>query len=102
MLRIIGALAGGALGLGAQVFVLPYLDSIGDFTLLFGAVTIVAAWIATSDPRRSDVGLQVALAFYIINLQEFKIQTSLSPARDRDAGTLLRVFVLWLEFDQRY
>lgn len=100
ILRIIGALAGGALGLGAQVFVLPYLDSIGDFTLLFGAVTIVAAWIATSGPRLSYVGLQVALAFYIINLQEFKIQTSLSPARDRVAGILLGLFVMWVVFDQ--
>jgi len=102
ILRIIGALAGGALGLGAQVFVLPYLDSIGDFTLLFGAVTIVAAWIATSGPRLSYVGLQVALAFYIINLQEFKIQTSLSPARDRVAGILLGLFVMWVVFDQMW
>jgi multidrug resistance protein MdtO len=100
LLRIIGALAGIALGLGAQVFVLPHLDSIGDFTLLFGAVTIVTAWITTSGPRLSYVGLQVALAFYIINLQEFKIQTSLAPARDRVVGILLGLSVMWIVFDQ--
>jgi multidrug resistance protein MdtO len=100
ILRIIGALAGSALGLGAQLFILPHLDSIGDFTLLFGAVTIAAAWIATSGPRLSYVGVQVALAFYIINLQEFKIQTSLAPARDRVVGILLGLFVMWVVFDQ--
>ncbi len=100
ILRIVGALAGGALGLGAQVFVLPYLDSIGDFTLLFGAVTIAAAWIATSGPRLSYVGVQVALAFYIISLQEFKIQTALAPVRDRVVGILLGLLVMWVVFDQ--
>jgi multidrug resistance protein MdtO len=100
ILRIIGALAGCALGLGAQVFVLPHLDSIGDFTLLFGAVTIAAAWIATSGPRLSYVGVQVALAFYIINLQEFKIQTALAPARDRVVGVLLGLSVMWVVFDR--
>ena len=100
ILRISGALAGCALGLGAQVFVLPHLDSIGDFTLLFGAVTIAAAWIATSGPRLSYVGVQVALAFYIINLQEFKIQTSLAPPRDRVVGILLGLFMMWIVFDQ--
>src|SRR5260370_22383350 len=83
ILRISGALAGCALGLGAQLFVLQHLDSIGDFTLLFVAVTIVAAWIATSGPRLSYERVQLDLAFYIINLQEFKIQTALAPARDR-------------------
>jgi multidrug resistance protein MdtO len=100
ILRIIGALAGSAVGLGAQVFVLPHLDSIGDFTLLFGAVTIAAAWIATSGPRLSYVGVQVALAFYIINLQEFKIQTALAPARDRVVGILLGLSVMWIVFDR--
>jgi multidrug resistance protein MdtO len=100
VLRIIGALAGCALGLGAQLFVLPHLDSIGDFTLLFGAVTIAAAWIATSGPRLSYVGVQVALAFYIINLQEFKIQTALAPVRDRIVGILLGLSVMWVVFDR--
>jgi multidrug resistance protein MdtO len=44
--------------------------------------------------------LQVALAFYLINLQEFKMQTSLAVARDRVAGILLGLFIMWLVFDQ--
>jgi multidrug resistance protein MdtO len=101
VLRIAGALAGGVvLGIGGQVFILPHLDSIAGFTLLFVAFTILAAWIATSSPRLSYFGVQLAVAFYLINLQEFKIQISLSVARDRVAGILLGLFMMWLVFDQ--
>src|SRR6266700_4491741 len=101
VLRISGAIAGGlVIGMGSQVFILPYLDSIGGFTLLFITVTIVAAWIATSGPRLSYFGIQLALAFYLINLQEFKIETSLTVARDRVVGILLGLCIMWLVFDQ--
>jgi len=101
VLRVTGAIVGGVVvGMGSQVFILPYLDSIGGFALLFIAVTIVAAWFATSSPRLSYFGVQLALAFYIINLQEFKFQTSLTVARDRVLGILLGLFMMWLVFDQ--
>jgi multidrug resistance protein MdtO len=101
VLRVTGAIVGGVVvGIGSQVFILPYLDSIGGFTLLFIAVTIVAAWFATSSPRLSYFGVQLALAFYTINLQEFKMQTSLTVARDRVIGILLGLFMMWLVFDQ--
>src|SRR6476619_5629615 len=101
VLRVSGAIAGGVVvGIGSQVFILPYLDSIGGFTLLFIAVTIVAAWLATSSPRLSYFGVQLALAFYVINLQEFRVQTSLTVARDRVVGILLGLFMMWLVFDQ--
>src|ERR1700741_739806 len=101
VLRVTGAIVGGViLGIGAQVFILPYLDSIAGFTLLFVAVTIVAAWIATSSPRLSYFGVQFALAFFVINLQEFKMQTSLTVARDRIIGILLGLLMMWLVFDR--
>jgi hypothetical protein len=101
VLRVSGAIVGGVVvGIGAQVFILPYLDSIGGFTLLFIAVTIVAAWFATSSPRLSYFGVQLALAFFVINLQEFRMQTSLTVARDRVIGILLGLFMMWLVFDQ--
>src|SRR5258705_9383418 len=100
VLRVTGAIVGGVVaGIGSQVFILPYLDSIGGFTLLFIAVTIVGAWFATSSPRLSYFGVQLALAFFIINLQEFKMQTSLTVARDRVIGILLGLFMMWLVFD---
>src|SRR6266850_3471030 len=101
VLRVTGAIVGGVVvGIGAQVFILPYLDSIGGFTLLFIAVTIVAAWFATSSPRLSYFGVQLALAFYVVHLQEFGIQTSLTFSRDRVVGILLGLFMMWLVFDQ--
>jgi multidrug resistance protein MdtO len=101
LLRIAGAIVGGVvLGIGAQVLILPYLDSIADFTIIFLGVTFLAAWFASSSPRLSYFGSQIALGFYLINLQEFKIQTSLAVARDRVAGILLGLFIMWLVFDQ--
>jgi multidrug resistance protein MdtO len=85
--------------MGAQVFVLPYLDSITGFTLLFAVVAAVSAWIATATPRLSYLGVQLAFAFYLIHLQEFAPQTSLSIARDRVMGVLLGLTSMWLIFD---
>lgn len=100
-LRLGGAILGGfVFGMGAQVFVLPYLDSITGFTVLFAVVTAIAAWIGTSTPRLSYLGIQMALAFYLINLQEFTIQSSLAIARDRVVGVLLGLMCMWLVFDR--
>jgi multidrug resistance protein MdtO len=54
----------------------------------------------TSSPRLSYLGLQAALAFYLINLSDFAIQTSLYPARGHIIGILLGLFMRWLVFDQ--
>jgi multidrug resistance protein MdtO len=101
LLRISGAIIGGfVIGMGSQIFILPYIDSIVGFTILFIPVTAFASWIMTSSPRLSYMGIQVALAFYLINLSEFKMQTSLEVARDRVVGILLGLFIMWLVFDQ--
>jgi multidrug resistance protein MdtO len=99
-LRFSGTIVGAAMG--AQMFILPYLDSIGGFTVLFAAVILAAAWIGTSSPRLSYAGVQVAVAFCLINLGKFRIQTSLAVARDRVVGILLGIFVMWLLFDQMW
>jgi multidrug resistance protein MdtO len=100
VLRVTGAVVGGfVLAMGSQIFILPYLHSIAGFTVLFVAVTAFSAWFLTSSPRLSYFGLQVALAFYLINLEIFKIQTSLADARDRVVGILLGTFAMWLVFD---
>ena len=101
VLRFAGAIVGGFLiGMGSQVFILPYLDSIAGFTVLFVFVTAVSAWFMTCSPRLSYFGLQILVAFYLINLQEFAMQTSLSVARDRVVGILLGLLMMWLVFDQ--
>lgn len=101
ILRLGGAILGGVIfGMGAQIFVLPYLDSIAGFTILFALVTAISAWISTASARLSYLGVQMALAYYLINLQEFTIQISLAIARDRIFGVLLGLFSMWLLFDQ--
>jgi multidrug resistance protein MdtO len=101
VLRFAGACIGGfVLGMGAQIFVLPHIDSIAAFTVVFLVVAAFAAWIMTSSARLSYFGAQVAIAFFLINLQEFKIQTSLAVARDRVVGVLLGLLMMWLAFDQ--
>jgi len=101
ILRILGAMFGGfVLGMGSQIFILPHLDSIGGFALLFVAVTASSAWFMTSSPRLSYFGIQIAVAFYLINVSEFKMQTSLEVARDRVVGILLGLLAMWLIFDK--
>jgi multidrug resistance protein MdtO len=101
LLRFAGAFIGGfVIGMGAQVFILPNIDSIGAFTVLFAIVSAIAAWFATASTRLSYFGAQIALAFYLINLQEFKFQTSLAVARDRVVGIFLGLLMMWLAFDQ--
>ena len=100
VLRFAGAITGGFLiGMGSQIFILPHLDSITGFTVLFVVVTAMASWFMTCSPRLSYFGVQIMVAFYLINLQEFAMQTSLSVARDRVVGILLGVSMMWLVFE---
>ncbi len=101
VLRFAGFIVGGLLiGMSSQVFLLPYLDSITSFTVFFILVTALAAWLMTSSPRFSFFGLQLAIAFFVINLQKFARETSLSVARDRVAGVCLGLLMMWLIFDR--
>jgi multidrug resistance protein MdtO len=101
VLRISGAMVGGFLiGMGSQIFILPYLDSIVGFTILFVIVTAFASWFMTSSPRLSYFGVQVAVAFCLIHLNSFAIEPSLSIARDRVVGILFGLIMMWLVFDQ--
>jgi len=100
-LRMGGTIIGGCVfGMGAQICVLPYLDSITGFTVLFAVVTAITAWILTATPRLSYLGVQLALIFYLINLQEFAPQFSLAIARNRVVGILLGLVSMWLIFDR--
>ena len=101
VLRIAGAVVGGFIfGNGAQIFILPYVDTIVGFTILYVIVTGISAWIMTASPRISYMGVQIALAFYFIHLGGFRFETSLVAGRDRVVGVLLGLFAMWLIFDQ--
>ena len=101
ILRVAGFVLGGVIaGMGAQIFVLPYVDSIGGFTVLFAGATAVAAWLGTASSRLSYAGVQFAFAFYLIHLSEFSIQTDLTVARDRVLGVALGITMMWLVFER--
>ncbi|HUN86648.1 MAG TPA: FUSC family protein [Terracidiphilus sp.] len=100
-LRLAGFVAGGlVMGLSAQILILPGLDSVFGFALLFATGTAIAAWFATSSPRLSYFGVQMALAFYFVNLQDSYIETDLTIARDKVAGVLLGILVMGFVFDR--
>jgi uncharacterized membrane protein YccC len=100
MTRLLGLLTGGVIcGIGSQVFVLPYVDSIVGFAFPFAAVSAGAAWVGTSGPRLAYFGRQMALAYYLTMFQTWGVNASLAASRDRLMGILLGLLVMWLVFD---
>ncbi len=100
LMRFSGALLGGVvLGIGSQVLILPMLDTITGFTVMFATVTAVAAWFLTSSARLAYFGNQLALAFYLIQLHGPSPQTNLAIARDNIMGIMLGLVMMWLVFE---
>jgi multidrug resistance protein MdtO len=65
-------------------------------------ISAFAAYVSSSSARLSYAGLQIALAYYLISLSEFRIQLSLTVARDRAVGVILGVCMMWLVFERFY
>jgi multidrug resistance protein MdtO len=100
-LRLAGFVAGGlVLGISAQILILPALDSVFGFACFFAVGTAIAAWFATSSPRLSFFGVQMALAFFFVNLQDFRVETDLTIARDKSMGVLLGILAMGFIFDR--
>jgi multidrug resistance protein MdtO len=99
-LRFAGFFVGaGVIGWGTEVFILPQLNTIAEFALLFASVVWIGSWVATSGPRIAFSGFQIVLAYNLVNLNRFTINTSLVPARDAVLGIVLGVVAMWLVFD---
>jgi multidrug resistance protein MdtO len=100
-LRLSGFVVGGLiLGISAQILILPDIDTVFGFAIFFAAVTAFAAWFATSSPRLSYFGVQIALSFYFVNLQDAHVQTDLTIARDKVVGVLLAILAMGFVFDR--
>ena len=97
-LRIVGALIGGALGLGAILLLMPRMTNLGDLFLLLAPVTLLAAWIACGTERIAYAGMQIGLAFYLAVLHGTGPTIDLDPARDRIIGVLLGNVVIFAIF----
>jgi len=92
ILRFGGAALGGVMGLIALVYLLPNVEGIGGFWLVFGAGTAVAAWVTFGTPRISYAGIQTGLAFYKSVLQGFAALSAL-VIRDRLIGIFFGLVV---------
>ena len=98
--RLLGTIIGGlALGIGAEVFLFPFMDSITSLVVVIGAVAFCCAWVA-SGSRFGYFGIQMAFAFYLTTLEGFSAPRELATARDRLVGISLGVSVMWFVLDQ--
>jgi len=97
-LRIMGCLLGAVIGIGAIVFVIPHLTSIGELMALVFAGTVIAGWVAAGTPRISYAGFQIAFAFFLCVVQGTKPAFDLVVARDRIIGILIGNVVVYLIF----
>jgi len=93
-------LVGGCiLGIGSQILLIPLVENLSEFSIIFGGGMFICAWIATSGPRLAFAGAQMALAYDLVTLNRFGITTSLIPARDAILGILLGLSAMWLIYD---
>jgi multidrug resistance protein MdtO len=98
LLRLSGAVIGGAIAGLCIVFVLPHLTDIGQLCVLVAVVSVGAAWVATSSELLSYAGMQIAFAFFLGVLQGYAPATDLTVLRDRVAGILLGNIVITIVF----
>ena len=98
--RFMGSAIGGLiLGLGSTALLFPHMDSITSLVVLVGVIAFGAAWWSIGR-RFSYVGLQIAFSFYLVAFEGFRAPTELAPARDRLAGIIVALIVMWFVFDQ--
>ncbi len=99
LLRLTGVFAGGLMGLGAIIYIVPQLDRIDGLSLLIAAGTACSAWVAAGGVRTSYAGFQMALAFFIMLLPDFQTSIDLAAVRDRFAGILVGITAMWIFVD---
>jgi multidrug resistance protein MdtO len=97
-LRIVGALIGAGLGLGAVLLLMPRMTSLGDLFLLLAPVTLLAAWIGSGSDRIAYAGMQIGLAFYLVVLHGTGPTVDMDTAKDRVIGILLGNVVIFVIF----
>jgi multidrug resistance protein MdtO len=97
-LRIVGCIAGAALGLAAILFVLPSISAITGLLLVVAGGMLLACWVAAGDARISYAGFQIGFAFLLCVLQGSAPGFDLVVARDRVIGVLLGTMVSYAVF----
>jgi len=96
MLRLGGAVLGGALGIATIVVVMPNLQSLGSLLIVAGLGFLVSAWITVGSSRISYLGLQTGMAFAMCVTDPRGPTTDLTTGRDRVLGILVGVLAMLL------
>jgi multidrug resistance protein MdtO len=97
-LRILGCLIGAAAGIGAIVFLIPDITSIGGLMAVVFVAAFASAWVAAGSPRISYAGFQIAFAFFLSAMQGAGPGFDMTIARDRVIGILFGNLVVFLIF----
>ena len=95
-LRILGCLAGAALGLAVMLWIIPSVTTIGGLVVVVSAGVFLGAWIAVGSPGIAYAGFQLAFAFLLCILQGPGPSFDKVVARDRVIGILLGNAVSYL------
>lgn len=96
LLRLGGAVLGGALGLATIVVAMPNMESVGSLLIVAGLGFGIAAWIAVGSSRISYMGLQTGMAFAMCVTDPSGPTTNLTTGRDRVLGILIGVLAMLL------
>lgn len=97
-LRILGCLAGAAMGVLSILFLIPLMTSIGQLMLLVFVGILLAGWVSSGSERSAYAGVQIGLAFLLTVLQGFGPDVQMSVALDRVMGILLGNIILYIVF----
>ena len=98
VLRMGGAIVGGALALFTIVFLMPHMVTIASLVVVVACASAIAGWIATGSELISYAGLQIAFAFFYSVFQGYAPDTDLDNVRDRVIGILFGLFVTGIVF----
>jgi multidrug resistance protein MdtO len=98
LLRIIGCVIGGGLGLICTIWVIPRFETLGMYLLIVFCLHALAAWVAFGSERISYMGLQIALTFDLGVLSDYGPPTKIDPIRDRFIGIILGIIIISIVF----
>ena len=98
VLRIVGCVIGGGLGLICTIWLIPRFETLGMYLLIVFCLHGLAAWIAFGSERISYMGLQIALTFDLGVLSDYGPPTKIDPIRDRFIGIVLGIIIISIVF----
>jgi multidrug resistance protein MdtO len=98
LLRLVGAVAGGLLGLLAILVAMPNLEGLASFLVVVSIGFATAAWVTTGSARIGYAGIQLGVAFSLCTVDVPGTTVNLLPARDRVVGILIGIVVTGLVF----